>query len=486
MLPVAHGAACGDASPSAMSRAHPLRPPRLPLLGLAGSKPLVLRALKIGLPLAIANLVVAASLGVELLLVGQLVGPRAVGAVSLAANLTLVLILAFHAIEIAGQAIVARRFGERNFEAAGACLDNALLMAAGSGLVILGGLSLLGPGILGAHDPEVAALAYEYFRWRLPSIPFLIAILAIVGFYNGIGQPKVPMVIYAIVLLFHPLLLWLLAGKAGMGVRGAGLAASISTGTGLAVFLGHLATPALRARFGHFRFARNVEGAVLKVLAVLGAPILAQQILGNASAFLFQRINAELPDGGTALTAGAVGQVCAQLSNLPGFGMGIAAATLAGQYLGARKPQRAELAVRICLLLGAAYMVTMGILYLALGEAITRQFVLRTQTDMATEEVAAAVRLGGHVFIIIGLYQVFDAANTIFAKALQGVGLTKFVLFSNMASQWLVFVPLAWYLTLHTPLGGLGGWIAMGTYLAINAVVFYWKFRTGTWKSVRL
>lgn len=473
-------------SASAMSRALPFRPPRMPLAGLFVSKPLVLRALKIGVPLAVANLVVAASLGVELLLVGQLAGPRAVGAVSLAASLTLVLILAFHAIEIAGQAIVARRYGERNFEGAGACLDNALLLAAGAGLLILGGLSLLGPEILAAKDPEVAALAYEYFRWRLPSIPFLIAILAIVGFYNGIGQPKVPMVIYAIVLLFHPLLLWLLAGKAEMGVRGAGLAASFSTGTGLLVFLAHLSKRDLRARFGHFRFARNIDGTVLKALAALGAPILAQQILGNASAFLFQRINAELPDGGTALTAGAVGQVCAQLSNLPGFGMGIAAATLAGQYLGARKPQRAELAIRLCLLLGAAYMVTMGILYIFLGDAITRQFVLRTKTDMATEEVASAVRLGGQVFVIIGAYQVFDAMNTIFAKALQGVGLTKFVLFSNMASQWIVFVPLAWYLTLHTPLAGTGGWIAMGTYLAINAAMFYAKFRTGTWKAVRL
>jgi MATE family multidrug resistance protein len=456
---------------------------------LLKSSGLLTRALKIGIPVAAANLVVAATLMIELLIVGNEVGSNAVGAVHLAATLTLVLVLAFHSIEIAGQAIVARRFGEQNYKATGACLDNALLLSGVFGLAITICLFALGPQVFFAKDPEVTSLAFEYFRWRLPSIPMLIAVLAMIGFLNGIGKPKVPLAIYATVLLMHLFLVYgLVGGHFGfprLEVRGAGLASTISTATGMVTFLFYLARPKMRKMYGVFNFRANLDKKIFVSLVTLGSPIFLQQLLGNASIFLFQTINSRVDDGGISLDASAIGLAFANIATLPGFGFGIAAATMAGQYLGAKKPARAELAIKTCWLLGAIYMCSLGVLYMIFGESITRQFFIRTQeTGLADPAYLEAVSMMGRkVFLVLGMYQVFDSMNTILGKALQGVGLSRFVLVANGMSQWLVFLPLAAFLTAKTPLGGLGSWIAMGIYLGLNAVMFARKFVGGEWKN---
>ena len=74
----------------------------------------------------------------------------------------------------------------------------------------------------------------------------------------------------------------------------------------------------------------------------------------------------------------------------------------------------------------------------------------------------------------------------ILGKALQGVGMSRFVLMANGISQWLVFLPLAWFLALEVGLGGIGAWIAMLVYLAINAIMFSRKFFLGEWKHVKV
>lgn len=453
---------------------------------------LVRRALKLGIPVAAANLVVAATLMLELLIVGNEVGSNAVGAVQWAASLTLVLVLAFHAIEIAGQVIVARRFGERDLKATGACLDNALVIAAGLGGIVTALLFALGPQVFMTTDGRLQSLAYEYFRWRLPSIPMLIMILAMIGFLNGVGRPKVPLVIYAGVLLMHLVLVYGLTGGhwgfPRLGVKGAGLASTISTAVGLLCFIIYLLRPKIRRLYGVFKFGTNLSAPVLAALFRLGSPIFAQQLLGNASIFLFQTINSRTNDMGVSLEASAIALAFANIATLPGYGFGIAAATMAGQLLGAKRPARAEQAVKVCWFLGATYMCSLGILYVIFGREIAEQFFTRTQEAGTVDPayIQAVANKGGDVFIVLGCYQIFDSLNTILGKALQGVGMSRFVLMANGISQWLVFLPLAWFLALEVGLGGIGAWIAMLVYLAINAIMFSRKFFLGEWKHLKV
>src|SRR5690606_31232659 len=136
------------------------------------------------------------------------------------------------------------------------------------------GLYFAGPGIFSAaKDPEIERMAFDYFRWRLPGIPFLIAMLAMIGFFNGISRPKIPLKVYIVVLILNGVFCWLLVGgKFGfpaMGIAGAGLAATLSVFVGFAAFIVILLTHKYRGNFGTLHFLRNFDKTVLKSLLFL-------------------------------------------------------------------------------------------------------------------------------------------------------------------------------------------------------------------------
>lgn len=455
------------------------------------------RALRLGLPVAGAYVVVTITLLWELHVVGKALGAKAMASVSLAANFTLVLVLAFHAIEIAGQAIIARRFGERNYQATGACLDNALVISVGTGTLLMFLFSTLGPDMFLQKDPEVAETAFEYFRWRLLSMPFLIAVLAIIGFFNGIGKPKVPLIVYSIVLAAHCVLLYgIVGGNLGMpalGVRGAGLAHTITTVIGAVVFAIILAQPHYRREYGTFNLQKNLNPAVMKTLTVLSIPILVQQLALNSGTYVFQWVSAHVPDGGVSLAAASVAINASYITTLPGFGLGIAAATMAGHYLGARQPRRASISVVVCMFIGLVYMAIFGVLFFFGGEYFMRLFVKAPEGKDAAFTVSV-VNLGAILFMMLGVQQLFEATNGVLSKALQGVGLTRFVMFVTVGMQWFLYLPLVYYASLHPipwlgiekPLGAIGAYGAQFLYLALCSAVWWWKFLKGDWKETEV
>ncbi|MDX2175257.1 MAG: MATE family efflux transporter [Candidatus Sumerlaeia bacterium] len=449
---------------------------------------LLRRAVRIGLPISVANFVVAASQMVELLIVGRHLGTDAFGGVSLAATFTLVLVLAFYSLQIAVQAVVSRRHGARDHGAAGAALNTALAIGAGCGAAVFLVFQLLGPEVFVAERAEISTLAFQYFRWRLPSIPMLVLILSIVGFFNGIGRPDVTLRVYAPVLVAHLAMVWAFTGGLGaehsLGVRGAGLASTLSTAMGLGLFLWHLARPALRERYGLLRFRTGVTAQAARSIVAIGLPIFFQQILGNFSIYLFQVIAAQVPDHAATLVATNIALLFINISTLPGLGFGTAAATMAGQALGAGQPARADAAVRLCWLLGACWMFALGAFYALGGEWIASQFLARAGDPRVTaEQHATVLALSSTFFLIAGLQQFFDSFNTILGKALQGLGLTRFVLTRNMVSQWGFFLPVAYILALPMGMGGTGAWLGMMGYLALNAAMFLHRFLSGKWKT---
>ncbi|HMX63600.1 MAG TPA: hypothetical protein PKD58_11080, partial [Candidatus Sumerlaeota bacterium] len=85
-----------------------------------------------------------------------------------------------------------------------------------------------------------------------------------------------------------------------------------------------------------------------------------------------------------------------------------------------------------------------------------------------------------------GIYQIFESVNTIIGKALQGAGATMFVMMVNVGAQWLLFLPLAWFLALRMELGAVGSQFAMAIQLAVVAMIFIFKFRSQGWRHKRL
>lgn len=450
---------------------------------------LVNQALGMAGPIAAAYLVVVAGLLVEVLIIGNEIGGLGVAAYGLAGTLSLVMVLAFHAIEIATQSIVARRYGEGNLLAAGEVLDNSLALSFAFGIPLTISLYGFGSRLFGASDPEVEALAIQYFLWRLPSIPFFIAALAMIGFFNAIGRPKVPMFVYAAILLLNALFCFLLVrGELGlprMGIAGAGAAQSIAALAGFAIFLRILTHRHYRMRFRVLSFGAHLNRRIMRALMLLGAPVFIQQLLGNFGFYIFMIINGKISDEGVSLAAATIARHVGYITYLPSLGFGVAAAAMASRGLGAGKSRDAAQAVWVCWGMGAAFMVTIGVLFILFREWLAVQFL--TETDSGSEAHAAAVAAtAASLLVIVGCYQIFESLNTILGKALQGAGATIFVMITSVSFQWGVFIPLAYFLALPMGWGAQGALLAMAIQLALAGTTFLIKFSMGGWKKKRL
>ncbi|CAN5506626.1 MATE family efflux transporter [soil metagenome] len=458
---------------------------------------LLRKALKLALPIAAGYLVVVAGLLVELYFVSNAhLGADAIGALGLASTLSLVLVLSFHAIEIATQAIAARRYGEGDPLAAGKTLDNALLVSFGLGIPLTLILYLLGDRVFASSkDPNVTRLALEYFRWRLPSVPLMIGSLAVIGFFNAVGKPAIPMAVFAVILTANGLLdAVLIKGAFGipaMGMRGAGLAQTISAGAGFLVFLAILLLPKHRQKYRPLHFLAHVDRAVMGPLMKLSGPVFVQQFLGNFGMYVFLLINSYVPDDGVSLSASTLARYIGYITYLPSLGFGIAAATMVGQALGAKDARRAYAGGFLCWLLGAIFMVSMGAVYIIFRNPLVSIFIQHVaSTEGAATGAASHPELlrevASSLLVLVGAYQIFESVNTIIGKALQGAGATLFVMIVSVAMQWGVFIPLAYFLAIVMNLGAFGAVLALAIQLAIIALIFIFKYRAGGWMKVKL
>ncbi|HNM47290.1 MAG TPA: MATE family efflux transporter [Candidatus Sumerlaeota bacterium] len=457
--------------------------------------PLVRRALGLALPVAAAYLVIVAGLFVETIIVGRRLHGSGVAAIGLAGTFSLVLVLSFHALEIAAQAIISRRFGEGNFKAIGPCLDTALLLAFGLGVPLSVALFFLAPWIFSsAESAEVRQLAIDYFHYRLPSIPFVIGLLTVIGFFNAISRPKVPAFVYVTVLIVNGVLCHMFVngawGAPEMGIKGAGLAQTIAAIVGFVMFVFLLTQKHMRAKYHLLTFRGAMNAALAGSLLKLAAPVFVQQFLGNFGMYLFVVINAQVPDGGVSLSASTIARQIGYITYLPSLGFGIAAATLVGQRLGARQPRRAALAGFICWQAGAIFMAAVGLCFIVFWEPLVKMFIASGGREVArltaADDYVRVSQTAHYLLIIIGIYQIFESVNTIIGKALQGAGATMFVMMVNVGAQWLLFLPLAWFLALRMELGAVGSQFAMAIQLAVVAMIFIFKFRSQGWRHKRL
>lgn len=459
------------------------------------SKDLISRSMKLALPVAGAYLVIVLGLLAEFLIVGNHLGGKGIAAVGLAGTFSLVLVLSFHALEIAAQAIIARRYGEGNFKQAGACLDNALLLSFLLGIPLTILLYFIAPLIFGSKGADnLGPMAVEYFNHRLPSIPFVIAILVQIGFFNAISRPAIPAAVYAVVLILNAFLCYcLVGGHLGfpeMGIAGAGLSQTISVLVGFVGFIMVLLRRHFREKFGVFHFKQHLSKKVMGSLLRLAGPVFVQQFFGNFGMFLFILIVRHVPDGGVSLSAATIARQVGYLTYLPSLGFGIAAATMVGQQLGAGQPQKAAASGYVCWVMGALFMSIGGLCYILFGEALVDLFMAKGNTGGGLEDGALnynkVMEVAIPLLVIIGIYQPLEAVNTIVGKALQGAGDTMFVMFVSVGCQWFVFLPLAWFLALPMELGAFGAIYAMAIQLSLISLVLIFKYKSGKWQHAKI
>ena len=160
----------------------------------------------------------------------------------------------------------------------------------------------------------------------------------------------------------------------------------------------------------------------------------------------------------------------------PGFALGIAAATLAGQYLGLGDPERARRGVLLCWLYADIAMSTMGVSLLIIPGWLAR--IINSDALMISR-AAPLIRLCGTI-------QIFFATYMVLSFALRGAGDTRTTMKLTYLSVFLIRVPGAYLLGHVLGMGLIGVWIALCADLTVKGLLFAGRFLHGGWQKVQV
>ncbi|RYY97814.1 MAG: MATE family efflux transporter [Chitinophagaceae bacterium] len=415
---------------------------------------------------------------VDLYFVGTL-GKHAVSTIGLTESvLTLIYSLGMGG-SMAATALVARRVGEKNRQAAADTAQQAILV----GLVVSVVLSIAGvlfaPHILrlmGA-EPATIAMGTPYTRIMMGSSTAIILLFMINGLFRGAGDASLAMkslVLANIVnIVLCPVLILGLGPVPKLGLLGAALATTIGRSIGVGYQLWHL----FRGK-GVLQLASNrirAEWPLIRSLLAVAWPAVLQFLIGSCSWVFLARLVAET--GGSTASAGYMTAIrFVVFFILPAWGISNAAATLVGQNLGAKNIPRAEAAVWKTTKYNVAFMAGVTALFLFGARPLVAFF----NPDPAVQDVAIeALR-------IISTAYIFYGAGMVFTNAFNGAGDTRTPTLINVFGFWVLQVPLAWFLAKGLDMGPRGAFLAIPISETAITIAAFVLFRKGRWKRVNV
>jgi len=406
------------------------------------------------------------------------IGVEAVATVGLTESvLTLVYSIAI-GLSAAATAMVARRVGEGDRDAAAKAGAQVILIALVMSVLIAVPGYIFAEDILRimAHDATVSATGHQFTRLMLTANLPILLLWMLNGIFRGAGDAATAMralwIANAVNIVLCPLFIFGIGPFPELGVLGSGVATTIGRSTGVVYQLWNLfqVGKIVRLRLEMMRPKWDVIASLLK----LSAGSTGQYLIASASWIFMISILGQI---GKEVTAGytiAIRIVIFAL--LPAWGMANAAATLVGQNLGAGHPDRAEKSAWRAGVFNMVFLAFVGAICLIAAPSLIRIF---TQQPEAVHAGSMALRIlaGGYVFYGWGM---------ILSQAINGAGDTRTPTVLNFIFFWLVETPLAALLALHLNWGQSGVYWSIVIAESGMALAAMLVFRRGKWKTVKV
>lgn len=382
-------------------------------------------------------------------------------------------------LSTAATAMVARRIGEKDPDAAAHAGAQSVLIAMAVTVIISITGVIFAPDILrlmGAA-PEVVREGTSFARIMLGGSIVIILLFLINGIFRGAGDATMAMrslwIASAINIFLCPMLIYGYGPFPELGLKGAAIATTIGRGMGVIYQCYHLfgGKRIIHIRRLHFKW----DAPVIKTLLEVAWPATSQFFIQSGSWILLAYLVSIT--GSTDASAGyqvAIRNVVFFI--LPAWGLSNAAATLVGQNLGAKQPERAARSVLLTARYNAIFMGVVMLLFLFFSSPIMSIF---------THE-AAVHSYGVSALQIIGAGYIFYGIGMVMIQALNGAGDSKTPTIINLFGFWLFQVPLAWILAKGFDMGPVGAFIAIPVAETALAIAAWYYFKKGKWKEVKI
>lgn len=376
------------------------------------------------------------------------------------------------------QAVAARRVGEGKIELAGVSLSSGMIVAVLMGVVLTALIYPFVPVLFSYlnSDAGIAELAVPYWRIRLLAMVFMGLNYAFRGYFNGISQPKYYMlslvVIHIINVILNYIFIYGHLGFPAMGTDGAALASALATvaGTGIYIVLG-----LFKHELKHLNIlkARPQLSDVTTVFKLTLPAGLQQFMIAAGLSSLFWMVGLL---GVIEVAALNILINILMLCILPGFGFGMASATLVGTSLGQREFSTAKQWAYDVAKVGGLITLLLGAGISIFAEPILSIFT----TDLATIDMALIPLQMTGVMVFV------DVMSVIMMNSLLGSGDVSIVLKTSLLGQWLFFFPLGCVLVLFFDSTLLLIWSLFIFSRLGQGLVYTWFWHIGKWGQVKI
>lgn len=418
---------------------------------------------RIAAPMILSNISVPLLGMVDTGVTGHLDNPAYLGAVAIGATIFTFIYMGMNFLRMGTTGIAAQSFGAADPDGLRAALGQALLVGLTIGLALVAlqvpierfALQLLG------GDAETQQLAAEYFSVRIWSAPGTLANYALIGWFLGLQNARVPFAIFLTINITNIVLDLVFVVVLGMTVDGVALASVIAEYSGLAVGAA-FALAALREHSGHWPLQRLVRLSAYRAFFSVNLNIFIRTM---ALMFTLGFITAQSARLGPHILA--ANAVLLNFQHLMSFGLdGLAhaAEAMVGKAVGQNRRDTLIQAVRITLKWSLIFAVGFTLFYLLAGRLIVAVLTdlpeVRSTAMRYLPWLIASPLVSVWCFLYDGVY--IGATR---AKAMRDI---------MLVSTLLVFLP-AWYLT--QSFGNDGLWFALLLFMGSRGIGMHITYR---------
>ncbi len=415
---------------------------------------------------------------VNIFWVGKL-GKDQTAAIGITESLLTIVFTVAMGLSMGTTAMVARRIGENDPDEAARVAEQSILL----GILVSIPIALAGVlfhrqffALMNA-ETAVTEAGSGYATVIFGANVVIMLIFLINAIFRGAGNAAIAMrslwVGNIINLVLDPVLIFGLGPFPKLGVTGSAIATTIGRGIAVCYQLSRLSGGHSRVPLQFSRLFKP-DFELMWTLLKISVGGMFQMLIATSAWMVLMSLVGKF---GSAAQAGyTVAIRIIIVTILPAWGMSNAAATLVGQNLGAKKPDRAEKSVWLTCHSNAIFMAGVTVLYTVFPEFLVRNF--------AHDETV--ISFGVDALRYIGFGYIFYGYGMVLSASFNGAGDTYTPLAMNVVCFWMLQMPLAYWLAMKSGLEAKGVFLATTIAESVLAIIAIVVFKQGKWKAQKL
>jgi putative MATE family efflux protein len=328
------------------------------------------------------------------------------------------------------------------------------------------GISFASPILRLINVPEeLFEPAYGYLSVMMLAVPMMFFGELLSSIFRGWGNSGITLQVMFLTvglnIVLDPIFIFVL----GLGVKGAALATLIARTVTFVYFLYIL----LRNKTGFTVHMKDFKPdfRMIKKIFAIGLPgSIGQSVTAIGFTFIMGIVTGFGP---AVISIYGIGNRVLSMVTMFAIGMSLATATMAGQFVGADKPEKAKETVRVSATITFFIVLTISTLLFFFGQYVTKFFINEQEV----------IDLGYHFFRLVAFSLPFFATMSVFQGALRGTGHTTLATTADMLRLWAVRIPLVIWLS---EVYGFNGIFYAMIISNISAMIIAYVFlKVGKW-----